>query len=84
VDRLSPILLLLLAIIIVLLVVVAFALVRRARLRSPEAAGGPQLAPTESETELIDSSHVGFAPFVSSVSLPPRARGDKATGGNGK
>jgi hypothetical protein len=82
-DRLSPTLLLLFAVIVVLLVVVAFALVRRARLRPPEAAAGRQPAPTESEAELIDSSHVGLTPFVSSVSLPPRTRGDKSTGDNG-
>lgn len=66
---------------IVLLVVVALVLGRlvRSRRSSVSALDGASPAPPEIDAELLDSSHIGFAPLVGSLTLP--ARGEHDAGG---
>jgi hypothetical protein len=63
-------------IVVVVAIVFVIALVVRSR-RSETARSAPELQPpsTEIDPDLIDSSHIGFAPLVGSVSLPSRERG---------
>ena len=57
-----------------LLIVVAFLVARFLRARREEAARAAAAASAasakEREAELLDSSHVGFAPLINGVSLP--------------
>ena len=59
---------------IILVVVVALVAVRIARSRRPVAEGSaPNPShPVEIDADLLDSSHIGFAPLVGNVSLPSR------------
>jgi len=60
------------AIILVLVVVlVVVHIVRSRRAASEEPAPRPS-HPVEIDADLLDSSHIGFAPLVGSVSLPSR------------
>lgn len=70
----------------IVVLVLAFAVVRFVRSRrtdAPAPARSPDPSPAESDPDFIDSSHIGFAPLVSNVSLPPGGEGDAATRGNG-
>jgi hypothetical protein len=54
---------------VVALVVVQIVRSRRAATESPAPTAS---RPMEIEADLVDSSHIGFAPLVGSVSLPSR------------
>jgi hypothetical protein len=57
---------------IVLAVVIAWWVVRLLRDRRRAPAGIPAAPPAQdSEADLLDSSHVGFAPLIDPVTLPP-------------
>jgi len=66
------------AIAVLLVIVFVVALVVRSH-RTSRARPAPQSEPplTEDDVDLLDSSHIGFAPLVGSVSLPSRERGNK-------
>jgi hypothetical protein len=64
---------------IAVLLVIAFVVVlvlRSHRSSTPTAAPDPQPPLAEIDPDLIDSSHIGFAPLVGSVSIPSRERGN--------
>jgi hypothetical protein len=65
------------AIAVLAVIVFVVALVLRSQ-RSSTARPAPQPQPplTEDDADLIDSSHIGFAPLVGSVSIPSRERGN--------
>jgi hypothetical protein len=64
------------AIVVVVAIVFVVALVVRShRSNAAGAAPPPQPASSEIDPDLIDSSHIGFAPLVGSVSLPSGERG---------
>jgi len=64
------------AVVLVVAIVFVVALVVRSR-RSDAARSAPEPQPssTEIDADLLDSSHIGFAPLVGSVSLPSSERG---------
>ena len=59
---------------IILIIVVALVVVRILRSRRPAIEkSAPNVShPMEIDADLLDSSHIGFAPLVGSVSLPSR------------
>jgi hypothetical protein len=59
---------------IILIIVVAFVVVRvlRSRPATTEKLAPNSSHPVEIDADLLDSSHIGFAPLVGSVSLPSR------------
>ena len=63
------------AIAVMLVVVVLAALFVRSHRSQSGPAPLPQAPLTEIDPDLIDSSHIGFAPLVGSVSLPSRESG---------
>jgi len=86
VERLSSISSLFVVLAVIVVLAVALAVMRLVRSRHtdvPAPARPPDPSPAETDPDVIDSSHVGFAPLVSSVSLPPRNERDAATRGNG-
>jgi hypothetical protein len=70
---------------ILLLVGVALLLARLVRSRpssAPEAVEATS-SPSDVDEELLDSSHIGFAPLVGSLTLPSHQERDAAAGGKG-
>jgi hypothetical protein len=70
---------------ILLLVGVALLLARLVRSRpssAPETVE-PVSSPSDVDDELLDSSHIGFAPLVGGLTLPSHQDGDAAAGGKG-
>ena len=64
------------AIVLVVAVVLVVALVVRShRSVVAKSAGEPRPSSSEIDPDLLDSSHIGFAPLVGSVSLPSSERG---------
>jgi hypothetical protein len=66
----------------ILFIAIALGIVRRlqSRRRSPPVRGS-QLSPTrEDDDQLLDSSHIGFAPLIDPVTLPPRMQSNATTG----
>jgi hypothetical protein len=64
------------AIILVVTIVFVVALVVRShRSEAARSAPEPQPPSTDIDPDLLDSSHIGFAPLVGSVSLPSSERG---------
>jgi hypothetical protein len=64
--------------VIAVLAVIVFVVVlvlRSHRSSTARAAPDPQPPLAEIDADLIDSSHIGFAPLVGSVSIPSRERG---------
>jgi len=70
---------------IVLLVAVALVLGRLVRSRPSNVStlDDASQTPSEIDAELLDSSHIGFAPLVGSLTLPSRGEHDAAGGGKG-
>jgi hypothetical protein len=64
---------------IIVVAVAAFIIVRLVRQRrSAQAKLAPEWEPpVEINDDLLDSSHIGFAPLVGPVTLPPRREGGK-------
>ena len=62
------------AVVAVIILVVAL-VVRSQRSSKTRPAPQPQPPSTEIDADLLDSSHIGFAPLVGSVSLSSRERG---------
>jgi len=69
---------------ILLLVGVALVLARLVRSRRPSTpeAVEPASSPSDVDDELLDSSHIGFAPLVGSLTLPSHQERDAAAGRN--
>jgi hypothetical protein len=62
------------AIILIFVVVLAVAGIVRSRRAGTESPAPSASHPMEIDADLLDSSHIGFAPLVGSVSLPSREK----------
>jgi hypothetical protein len=62
-------------VLVVAIVLVVALVVRSHRPAAARSAVEPQPPSSEIDLDLLDSSHIGFAPLVGSVSLPSSERG---------